>query len=173
MSDEVFSDMAFSYVDGSPYTRVGTMNLIRGWRSSGGRIGFTNGCFDLLHVGHLDGISRLARLCVFVIVGVNSDESAERLKGAGHPVIPLAQRVEMLCALRDVNMVIPFDNPFPLTVIMDVKPDVLLKGDEHYGVQFIGADVVTDNGGEVIRAPMVPDISTSKIIERIRDAELL
>jgi len=132
-------------------------------------IGFTNGCFDLLHVGHIDSIHRLACVAGFVVVAVNSDESAHRLKGDGHPVIPLQQRIQLLAALDDVDMVIPFDEAFPLALIKAVMPKVLLKGAEYKEEQIVGVDFVQSYGGYVVRAPMVSDVSTSKIIERIKE----
>ncbi len=143
---------------------------IRRLRNAEQRIGFTNGCFDILHMGHVETFRRLAGQCDFVIVGVNSDESVRQLKGDGHPVIPDKQRAELISSLRWIDMVIVFNAPFPLDLIELIKPAVLAKGDEYGDGQIVGADFVKEHGGRVLRIPMVKDISSSKIIERIKQS---
>ena len=130
---------------------------------------FTNGCFDLLHIGHIRYLQEAKNLGDLLIVGLNSDKSVQSLeKGQGRPVIPGDQRAEVLSALACVDFVVPFDEPDPFHLIEALLPDVLVKGGDWTLDRIIGRDVVEAHGGMVYSIPLVPDISTTKIIQRIQ-----
>lgn len=132
----------------------------------------TNGCFDLLHAGHVDNLTRARALGQFLIVLVNSDESVRELKGPTRPITPLQQRLAMLRALRCVDLAIPFDGPTPEQQIRDLRPDVLVKGDEYTDKPIAGADFVRRRGGQVVTFPSrYPTLSTTDIINRIRSMQ--
>ena len=136
-------------------------------RRSGRRVVFTNGCFDLLHVGHVTYLEA-ARACGdLLVVGVNSDRSVREIKGEKRPVVEEAQRARVLAALAAVDYVIVFDEPDPYNLISALLPHVLVKGADWAETDIIGADVVRENGGTVERIRLEPEISTSIIIDRI------
>ena len=129
---------------------------------------FTNGCFDLLHIGHIRYLQEAKKLGDLLIVGINSDRSVHTLeKGQGRPVIPGEQRAEVLAALSCVDFVVAFDEPDPLRLIENLLPDVLVKGGDWSLERIIGREVVERHGGKVSSIPLVPDVSTSSIIDRI------
>ncbi|HOX26293.1 MAG TPA: adenylyltransferase/cytidyltransferase family protein [Candidatus Krumholzibacteria bacterium] len=137
-------------------------------RAAGLRIAFTNGCFDLVHVGHLWSLAEAARRADRLLVAINSDRSARELKGAGRPFLPEGARAALIAALRPVSAVTIFDAPTPLEAILQARPDVLVKGSEYEEVDIVGAPEVRSWGGEVIRVPMRAGWSTSSIIAAIR-----
>jgi D-beta-D-heptose 7-phosphate kinase/D-beta-D-heptose 1-phosphate adenosyltransferase len=143
---------------------------VEGWRRAGQRIVFTNGCFDLLHAGHLDLLHRAAALGDVLVVAINSDASVRRLKGPERPLVPEAERGAMLAALDCVDAVTVFDEDTPLETIRCVRPDVLVKGQDYRLGEVVGRDFVEANGGRVELLPLVPDRSTSSLVERIRGA---
>ena len=136
-------------------------------RRAGRRIAFTNGCFDLLHAGHVQYLDRIRRLADVLVVGINSDRSMRRLKGAGRPLVPQRDRARVLAALRSVAYVTVFDEATPLALIRAVRPDVLVKGADWAADRIVGADVVRRAGGRVVRIPLLIGHSTSRLIERI------
>lgn len=133
----------------------------------GKRAVFTNGCFDLLHAGHLRSLQLAADLGDVLVVGVNTDASVRNIKGEGRPVVCLAQRLEMLSALACVDYLIPFDADTPLDIIRALMPDVLAKGSDYRDKIVVGADLVEGNGGRVEFIPLVEGISTTELIRRI------
>lgn len=133
----------------------------------GRRVVFTNGCFDLLHAGHVDVLTRARALGDLLVVGVNDDGSVARLKGPSRPVTPLAQRAYVLAGLSCVDFVSPFAEDTPLKLIKAVLPDVLVKGGDWPVASIVGGDVVTARGGRVVSLTLVPGLSTTAIIERI------
>ena len=136
-------------------------------RNAGKQIVFTNGCFDILHAGHVRYLTAARREGDLLVVGLNSDRSVQRIKGPARPLVPQQQRSEVLAGLWCVDFIVIFNEPDPLQVIQSLRPDVLVKGDDWPDDRIIGADVVTSGGGKVVRIPVVPGISTSRIIERI------
>lgn len=136
-------------------------------RREGGRIVFTNGCFDLLHRGHLRYLESAREQGDLLVVGVNSDASVHRIKGPDRPVMGQEERSEMVAGLHCVDYVTLFDSPDPLPLIELLQPDVLVKGADWALEQIIGAETVRKKGGEVIRIPLIPDVSTTMIIEKI------
>ena len=137
-------------------------------RSEGRKIVFTNGCFDILHAGHVDYLERAGNLGDFLVVGMNSDRSVRSIKGASRPVVPQEQRARVLAALAFVDAVVCFDEPDPLQLILAIRPDVLVKGADWPLDRIIGRAEVESFGGRVERIPLIETVSTSSIIEKIR-----
>jgi len=140
-------------------------------RNNGKRVAFTNGCFDLLHRGHVH-VLRQAKACGdLLIVGINSDESIKQIKGAARPVLPESDRCELLGAMEMVDCVILFNEPDPHNLISALRPDVLVKGGDWNAGKIIGADVVEETGGRVVVVPYIKGFSTTEIIERIKNSD--
>jgi len=129
---------------------------------------FTNGCFDLLHAGHVRYLEKARRFGDVLVVGLNSDASVRRLKGRGRPVLRLAERFEILQGLRHVDFVIPFSEATPLKLILRVRPDVLVKGGDWKPSEIVGAKEVRRWGGKVVSGIFVAGRSTTAIIRAIR-----
>jgi len=140
---------------------------VRRWQTAGERVVFTNGCFDLLHVGHVTYLERARRYGQRLVVGLNTDASVRRLKGPERPLIGQADRAHVLAALAAVDLVIPFDQDTPLTLIEQLCPDVLAKGADYREEQVVGAAEVKSRGGRVVLVPLVEDRSTTGIIARM------
>jgi D-beta-D-heptose 7-phosphate kinase/D-beta-D-heptose 1-phosphate adenosyltransferase len=138
-------------------------------KRNGRRVVFTNGCFDLLHPGHIRSLEQARALGDVLIVGLNSDASVRQLKGEGRPVIPESERAEILAALESVDAVVIFDDLTPREVIARLLPDVLVKGGDWPGDQIVGREEVEAAGGRVVRAPVVPGYSTTDILKKIRE----
>jgi D-beta-D-heptose 7-phosphate kinase/D-beta-D-heptose 1-phosphate adenosyltransferase len=136
-------------------------------RESGRTIVFTNGCFDILHVGHVRYLAAARSEGDVLVVGLNSDESTRSIKQENRPIVSQDQRAEVLAGLECVDYITVFNEPDPLKLIQALKPDVLVKGSDWKEEDIIGADVVKEGGGKVVRVDVVPDISTSRIIQRI------
>jgi len=150
-------------------TRAALAALVTARQAQGQRIVFTNGCFDLVHVGHTRYLQAARELGDVLIVGVNSDASVHALnKAPDRPIVPEAQRVEVLAALACVDYVVLFDEPNPETLIAALQPDVLVKGGDWTPDRIIGRDIVQARGGVVRTIPLVPGVSTTSLIERIR-----
>jgi len=139
-------------------------------RRRGVRLVFTNGCFDLLHVGHVTLLEKARALGDALVVGVNEDRSVRRLKGPGRPIVPLAERMEMLAGLRPVDYVVPFAEDTPAKVIAEVRPAVLVKGGDYRLGEIVGRGTVEEGGGRVVRVPLRKGRSTSDLIARARRA---
>jgi rfaE bifunctional protein nucleotidyltransferase chain/domain len=138
-------------------------------KRNGRRVVFTNGCFDLLHPGHIELLEKARELGDILIVGINSDASVRQLKGPGRPVLPELERAEILAALECVDAVLIFGEPTPREVIAHLLPDVLVKGGDWPGDQIVGREEVEAAGGRVVRIPVVPGYSTTAILEKIRE----
>ncbi|MBT3176233.1 MAG: D-glycero-beta-D-manno-heptose 1-phosphate adenylyltransferase [Desulfobacula sp.] len=141
--------------------------LSRQYKASGKTIVFTNGCFDIIHAGHVKYLSQAASLGDILILGLNSDLSVKTIKGEKRPVIGQDHRSIVVAALACIDHVVLFDEPDPKLLIETICPDVLVKGADWQEDQIIGADFVKKNGGYIKRVFLEPDISTSKIIEKI------
>jgi len=128
---------------------------------------FTNGCFDILHVGHIRYFQKAKALGDILIIGLNSDKSIRTIKGPSRPIIPLHERAEVLSAIEYIDYIIVFDKPSPLDLILRVHPDVLVKGEDWEEENIIGAKEVKEYGGKVERIKFTTDTSTSKIIKMI------
>ena len=134
-------------------------------RDAGKIVVFTNGCFDLLHSGHITLLEIASGEGDLLIVGLNSDSSVTRLKGEGRPVQSEAERAEALLEIEVVNVVTIFSEDTPLELIDSIKPDVLVKGGDYSSDEIVGADIVLSRGGEVVRVPLLKGISTTRIIK--------
>lgn len=138
------------------------------WRLKDRRVVFTNGCFDLLHLGHVDYLEKAAKLGDELIIGLNSDVSIRSIKGENRPVMPQESRARLLAAMEFVSLVILFDEATPAGLITALQPDVLVKGNDYTVDKIAGSDVVLAAGGKVETIPLVEGYSTSAIIEKIR-----
>jgi len=138
------------------------------WRQMGLRVVFTNGCFDVLHAGHIKLLREARSFGDRLVVGLNTDASVRRLKGKGRPVVPLADRIAVLEAIRWVDLVIPFPQETPARLIEQVRPDVLVKGAEYRGKDIIGAAFVRSYGGSVELVTMARGKSTSNILALLK-----
>jgi len=137
-------------------------------RAEGKRIVFTNGCFDILHRGHVEYLAAARQLGDVLIVGLNSDASIRRLKGPDRPINPQDDRAAVLDGLRSVDIVTIFEEDTPAQLIAIVEPDVLVKGGDYTEATVVGADVVRARGGRVVIVPLLEGRSTSALIARIR-----
>ena len=138
------------------------------WRAAGERLAFTNGCFDLLHPGHLSLLEHARRTADRLVVAINSDASVRALKGPGRPLLPEAERAETLLALEPVDRVVVYAEPTPLELIERLLPDVLVKGADWALDRIVGREAVEAAGGRVERVALVPGRSTTRLVERIR-----
>jgi len=137
-------------------------------RKAGRRIVFTNGCFDLLHVGHVRYLQEARRQGDVLIVAVNADAMVRELKGPGRPILPLDERLRILAALACVDYVVAFDDPTPCALLSELRPDVLVKGGD-YGIEgVVGREIVWSYGGEVRVVPATEGLSTTRTVEQIR-----
>lgn len=136
-------------------------------KKAGKRIVFTNGCFDILHAGHVRYLTAARAEGDILVVGLNSDKSIRLIKGEKRPVVSQMQRAEVLSGLSCVDFVVLFDEPDPLNLIKNIRPDILVKGGDWAEEDIIGADFVRAEGGKIARVPVVQGISTSSIIKRI------
>lgn len=141
---------------------------VQSWKAAGLRVVFTNGCFDLLHVGHVRYLAAARGRGDRLVIGLNSDASVRAIKGERRPIVPQDQRAEVLAALTCVDGVTLFDEPDPLRLLLTLRPDVLAKGADWAEADIIGALEVRGWGGSVARIPVVGGASTTGIIERIQ-----
>jgi len=136
-------------------------------RAAGRRVVFTNGCFDILHLGHADYLARAKAMGDVLVVGVNTDRSVRRLKGDARPIVPEDDRAALIAALGSVDLVCLFDEDTPLEIVSAVQPDVIVKGSGYTEDTIVGADVVKARGGVVAALGELPGRSTRSIIERV------
>jgi D-beta-D-heptose 7-phosphate kinase/D-beta-D-heptose 1-phosphate adenosyltransferase len=139
---------------------------VKQWRDNGLTVVFTNGCFDLLHIGHVTLLDDARREGDRLIVGINSDASVSRLKGPSRPIVPEHARARVLAALAAVDAVVVFDEPTPLELMVALRPDVILKGGDYVADEIVGAAEVRSWGGRVKIVPFVEGFSTTQIIAR-------
>jgi rfaE bifunctional protein nucleotidyltransferase chain/domain len=154
---------------GKVVTSAELVPFLKRARAQKQRVVFTNGCFDLMHIGHTRYLQAAKALGDILVVGVNSDASVRSLKkGAGRPIVGEAQRAEVVAALGAVDYVVIFPEPDPLTLITTLEPDVLVKGGDWTLDRIVGREVVEQRGGTVKTIPLVPGMSTTALIQRIR-----
>ena len=150
------------------FTRTDLVKQITVHQQVGERIVFTNGCFDLLHIGHTRYLEEAKRLGDRLVVGINSDDSVRQLaKGTDRPIVTADQRAEVLAALACLDYVTIFDEPDPLALIQALRPNILVKGGDWSTDRIVGKEFVEAQGGSVRSIPLIPDISTTTIVERI------
>lgn len=138
------------------------------WKKEGAKIVFTNGCFDIIHLGHVDYLEKARNLGTHLIVGVNTDASVQRLKGPTRPVVDQYARARVLASLQFIDTVIFFDEDTPYELIRQIEPDILVKGDDYTPDKIIGADIVLKRGGEVKTISLVKGYSTTQIVSKIK-----
>ncbi len=139
------------------------------WKKNREKIVFTNGCFDIIHRGHIEMLSHASMLGNKLIVGLNSDSSIRNLKGESRPILDEESRGILLAALAFIDAVILFSEETPLNIISSLKPDILVKGGDYQTNEIIGHKVVQENGGEVVIIPFINGFSTSSIIDKIKN----
>lgn len=143
------------------------LRLVNVWRLTNKKIIFTNGCFDLLHAGHVDYLNHAANYGNKLVIGLNSDESVSKLKGPNRPVNSLKHRTMVLSSLHYVDAVVEFNEDTPLNLIQQIKPDILVKGADYQIENIVGADFVLKNGGEVHLIPFLDGFSSSLLMRKI------
>jgi D-beta-D-heptose 7-phosphate kinase/D-beta-D-heptose 1-phosphate adenosyltransferase len=148
-------------------TLVSAQDRVEAWRRQGRRVGFTNGCFDLLHPGHISLLTQARSACDVLIVGLNSDESVRRLKGAGRPAQSESGRAAVLASLVPVDMVVIFGDDTPLELIKALRPDVLVKGQDYKPDEVVGAAEIDSWGGKLVLAEILDGHSTTETLRRI------
>ena len=146
---------------------IDLMRLLSFYRFKNQKVVFTNGCFDLIHFGHVKYLTQAADLGDILIIGLNSDSSVRKIKGHGRPVLDQESRALTLAAFSFINNVVLFDEETPYKIIKQIRPDILVKGGDYNPEEIVGYDIVKDNGGEVKLLDFIKGYSTSYIIERI------
>jgi D-beta-D-heptose 7-phosphate kinase/D-beta-D-heptose 1-phosphate adenosyltransferase len=154
-------------VEAKVASRAGAVDHVARWRRKGQKVGFTNGCFDLLHPGHISLLTQARAQCDRLVVGLNSDQSVKRLKGESRPVQSESSRATVLASLANVDLVVIFDEDTPLELISALLPDVLVKGADYTVDQVVGADLVQGWGGRVVLADLAEGHSTTATIARM------
>lgn len=138
------------------------------WRFLTKKIVFTNGCFDIIHLGHIDYLSKAKDLGDILIIGLNTDDSVKRLKGSNRPIKTQHERAMMLASLLFVDGVVLFDEDTPYNLIKNVEPDILVKGSDYKKEEIVGADIIQNSGGEIITIDFLEGYSTTSILDKIR-----
>lgn len=145
------------------------LQIIDELKTQGKKIVFTNGCFDIIHAGHLDYLTKAKQLGDYLIIGLNSDDSVSKLKGPSRPINNQEDRAAVLSGLKPVDFVVLFEEQTPFNLINSIKPDILVKGGDYTIENIVGSDIVENNGGKVIVIPFVKGKSTTNIIEKIKE----
>lgn len=141
--------------------------VLKKLRLAGKKIVFTNGCFDLIHAGHIHLLQKAASMGDILVIGINNDSAVRKIKGRNRPIFPLAERVEILSSMENVDYIIPFSTLTPARLIEQIVPDVLVKGSDWKSSEIVGRDAVQKGGGKVITVRLKKGVSTSVLIERI------
>ncbi|MDX2189262.1 MAG: D-glycero-beta-D-manno-heptose 1-phosphate adenylyltransferase [Bacteroidota bacterium] len=142
---------------------------VKQWKNHGLKVVFTNGCFDILHVGHVDYLEKAKHLGDRLIVGLNTNNSVSRIKGPSRPITDEFSRSRVIASLGFVDLVVFFDEETPKELITELLPDVLVKGNDYLAENIVGADIVIKNGGVVSTIELVKGYSTSKIVNKIKN----
>lgn len=142
--------------------------IVKDWKATGQKVVFTNGCFDLLHLGHVDYLEKARNLGDKLVIGLNTDSSVSRFKGPERPLQDQNSRARVLASMQFVDLVVFFDEDTPLNLISELVPGVLVKGSDYLAENIVGAEVVKKNGGEVKTIDFVPGYSTTRIVEKIK-----
>jgi rfaE bifunctional protein nucleotidyltransferase chain/domain len=148
-------------------TRSDAAEIVAQWQLQGDKIVFTNGCFDIVHRGHVEYLSLAADLGQRMVIGLNTDASVQRLKGPSRPLVDEYSRAVLLAALSFVDLIVFFDEDTPYELIKALQPDVLVKGSDYKPESIVGYDVVTGRGGKVETINFVEGFSTTKLVEKI------
>lgn len=149
-------------------TDIALSGLLEILKSNNQKIAFTNGCFDILHPGHIDYLEKAKKLGDVLFIGLNSDNSIKLLKGQERPINEFSTRLTMLAALECVDFIIEFDEETPILLINKIEPNILVKGGDYTIETIVGAEFVVDNGGKVEIIPFLEGYSTTQLIEKIK-----
>jgi D-beta-D-heptose 7-phosphate kinase/D-beta-D-heptose 1-phosphate adenosyltransferase len=152
------------------YGRDRLPDQVQAWKAHGDTVVFTNGCFDILHAGHVTYLDAAKRKGDRLVVGLNTDQSVRSIKGAPRPIVPEQQRARVLASLESVDAVVLFDDDTPQSLIEEVRPDVLVKGADYEKSEVVGASAVERWGGRVELIPLMDGVSTTKILKRVRES---
>ncbi len=144
------------------------IDIVSEWKMSGLQVVFTNGCFDILHLGHVDYLEKAHNLGHKLVVGLNTDASVSRIKGLSRPIVNEKSRSRVMASLEFVDLVVFFDTETPFELIKNLLPDILVKGNDYLAENIVGSDVVIANGGKVETIPLVQGFSTTNIINKIK-----
>jgi len=158
----------FNTIQSKIHAHASIQMQVQTWRAAGKTIAFTNGCFDLLHYGHIHYLAQAADLADCLVVGINSDASVQRLKGEHRPIKDEKNRAHILAALAFVDAVISFEKDTPYDLIQAVQPDFLVKGGDWQPKQIVGSDIVLARGGKVLSLPFVSGYSTTNLERKIK-----
>ncbi|MGC4021895.1 MAG: D-glycero-beta-D-manno-heptose 1-phosphate adenylyltransferase [Cyclobacteriaceae bacterium] len=141
---------------------------VKSWQAAGQKVVFTNGCFDLIHLGHVDYLEKARNLGDRLVVGLNTDSSVSRFKGPERPLQDQVSRARVMASFQFVDLVVFFDEDTPKSLISELVPNILVKGGDYLAENIVGADVVKNNGGSVKTIDFVPGYSTTRIVEKIK-----
>lgn len=150
-------------------SRDNVASEVKKWQTEGKKVVFTNGCFDILHIGHVDYLEKARELGDKLVLGLNTDASVSRIKGPQRPIVNEESRSRVIAALGFVDAVTFFDEETPKELIEALKPDILVKGNDYLAENIVGAEFVIKNGGEVKTIPLVEGFSTSNIVNKIKN----
>ncbi|HJN63298.1 MAG: D-glycero-beta-D-manno-heptose 1-phosphate adenylyltransferase [Flavobacteriales bacterium] len=142
---------------------------IESWKANGEKIAFTNGCFDILHRGHVEVLAKTVDLGDKLIIGLNSDSSIKKLKEENRPIVDEKSRALLLAAFSFVDAIVLFSEQTPINLIAEIKPDILVKGGDYEIQEIVGYNIVQGNGGEVITIPLTEGFSSTNIIDKIQN----
>jgi D-glycero-beta-D-manno-heptose 1-phosphate adenylyltransferase len=145
------------------------IDIVSEWKMSGQQVVFTNGCFDILHLGHVDYLEKSRNLGDKLVLGLNTDASVSRIKGPSRPIVHETSRSRVIAALEFVDLVVFFDKETPYELIKNLLPDILVKGNDYLAENIVGADIVIANGGKVETIPLVQGFSTTNIVNKIKN----
>ena len=145
------------------------ISIVENWKKEGQKVVFTNGCFDILHLGHVDYLEKSRNLGQKLVLGLNTDASISRLKGPERPIVPQEARARVMTSLEFIDLVILFSEDKPLLLIQSIKPSILVKGNDYTIDKIVGAKEVLENGGEVKIIELVVGFSTSMIVQKSKD----
>ena len=144
------------------------VKIVNDWKNDNQKVVFTNGCFDILHLGHVDYLEKASKLGSKLVVGLNTDQSVSRIKGPQRPITDQISRSRVMASLSFVDLVVFFDDETPLDLIKSIIPSILVKGNDYLAENIIGADIVLVNGGEVKTIELVNGYSTTNILSKIK-----
>ncbi len=147
---------------------AGAKKTVADWKATGQKVVFTNGCFDILHLGHVDYLEKARNLGDRLVLGLNTDDSVSRFKGPNRPIQDENSRARILAGFQFIDLVVFFNEDTPLNLISELVPNVLVKGSDYLAENIVGADVVKKNGGKVETIDFVPGYSTTQIVEKIK-----
>ncbi|MFA0962115.1 D-glycero-beta-D-manno-heptose 1-phosphate adenylyltransferase [Roseivirga sp. BDSF3-8] len=159
-----------TYTSGKIYSLSQAAKQVNKWKASGEKVVFTNGCFDIIHLGHVEYLEKAARQGDRLVVGVNTDASVSRLKGPSRPITDEVSRSRIIASLAFVDAVVLFSDPTPLALIEALIPDVLIKGNDYSVDNIVGADFVMKMGGNVATIKLVSGYSTTNIVKKIKES---